>query len=67
MILIIIGLLVVLVGFSLRKNPQPQFAAFKSLPLIIGAVMVIIGLLSSIFVIIEPGSVGGTSAIWESE
>lgn len=58
MILIIIGLLVVLVGFSLRKNPQPQFAAFKSLPLIIGAVMVIIGLLSSIFVIIEPGSVG---------
>lgn len=58
MILIIIGLLVVLVGFSLRKNPQPQFAAFRSLPLIIGAVMVIIGLLSSIFVIIEPGSVG---------
>lgn len=58
MILIIIGLLVVLVGFSLRKNPQPQFAALKSIPLIIGAVMVLIGLLSSVFVIIEPGSVG---------
>lgn len=58
MILIIIGLLVVFVGFSLRKNPQPQFAAFKSIPLIIGTVMVIVGLLSSVFVIIEPGRVG---------
>ncbi len=45
-------------GFAFRKNPQTQFAAFRNLPLIIGAVMVIVGLLSSVFVVIEPGSVG---------
>lgn len=55
--LVIIGLLVAFIGYTTLKN-VPQTSKLTSIPVIIGVLMIAIGLLSSIFVVIDPGKVG---------
>ncbi|MBX7243492.1 MAG: prohibitin family protein [Bacteroidia bacterium] len=55
--LVIIGLLVAFIGYTTLKN-VPQTSKLTSIPVIIGGLMIAAGLLSSIFVVIDPGKVG---------
>ena len=58
MILIVLGILALLVGFVLSKQPNEQVEKSGRLFFLVGPVLLIIGVATSCFQTIEPGQVG---------
>lgn len=56
MILIILGMLIVLISFFMSR--ENVFARFKNLGRILGAVVIVLGIATSMFKVIDPGQVG---------
>jgi len=57
MIILILGVIVLVVGTVLKRSPEPA-NRFAGTVTIVGVVVLVLGLLSSAFKIIEPGKVG---------
>ncbi|HWD90205.1 MAG TPA: prohibitin family protein [Mucilaginibacter sp.] len=57
MIIAILGLIILVVGIVLRRSPEPS-SRFARLVSVIGLIVVGLGLVTSMFKIIEPGQVG---------
>lgn len=57
MILFFIGLIIAGIGYQTMKN-IPQASSMKSIPIVVGVLMMLIGFLSATVVIIDPGKVG---------
>lgn len=57
MFIAILGVIVLVVGIVLKRSPEPA-SHFSNTVSIVGVVMVVLGLLLSMFKVIEPGKVG---------
>ncbi|TSJ43341.1 prohibitin family protein [Mucilaginibacter corticis] len=57
MVILILGVIVLVVGAVLKRSPEPG-NKFAGTVTIVGAVVLVLGLLSSAFKVIEPGKVG---------
>ena len=57
MFLAIVGIIVIFVGFALKRSNEPA-GRFGGLVSVVGSAIVVIGLVTSMFKVIEPGKVG---------